>query len=457
MSQLLSMVFVNFLAWQEEGMKGVKACWAIPQGASIFIVIGLWYAFGDFLEMLSMGAMKGGVYQLLLQSKLLITAVMMMQLKGTKQSDLQWSVLVAATLAISAFVMVDSGSSDGDSGIPLVGVAMVLFKVGVSCYAAVLSDAKLKGFSSMSMSAKLSLMSLSRVIASVAIAAVMEPDVQPSYKVSQAAGFFDHWTMATWIVTLSFTSKSLIGLYLLKSLDGIQKNVGEALAVIVIFLGQIAAGSSVFNLCAFLLALLVVILVRIYGLAGKVAKPKAVEADKGKLGSSDVKLVGISNNANSPWGLAATTFTKDSLGEAQRAVWIQQAQRRALPFGGTLRTVKWNVATLLTLPPHTSPCQSRKTTSRLPLYPLSPLLVYESWRSRRPVSETDRFQVLPACIAAIFQHWGPYRHSPDMAIICLDQAGVLRISFHSWRWAITWNKRRCMTLVLWLLWQFALV
>ena len=24
MSQLLSMVFVNFLAWQEEGMKGVK-------------------------------------------------------------------------------------------------------------------------------------------------------------------------------------------------------------------------------------------------------------------------------------------------------------------------------------------------------------------------------------------------------------------------------------------------
>jgi len=301
MSQLLSMVFVNFLAWQEEGMKGVKACWAIPQGASIFIVIGLWYAFGDFLEMLSMGAMKGGVYQLLLQSKLLITAVMMMQLKGTKQSDLQWSVLVAATLAISAFVMVDSGSSGGDSGIPLMGVAMVLFKVGVSCYAAVLFDAKLKGFSSMSMSAKLSLMSLSRVIASVFIAAVMEPEIQPSYKMS-AVGFFDHWTTATWIVTLSFTSKSLITLYLLKSLDGIQKNVGEALAVIVIFLGQIAAGSSVFNLCAFLLALLVVMLVRIYGLAGKVKPnaPKAVEADKGKVGSSDVKLVGIDNNAASP-------------------------------------------------------------------------------------------------------------------------------------------------------------
>ena len=94
MSQLLSMVFVNFLAFQEEGMKGVKDCWKIPAGASIFIVIGLWYAFGDFLEMLSMGEMSGGVYQLLLQSKLLITALMMKQLKGTTQSHAAWRALL---------------------------------------------------------------------------------------------------------------------------------------------------------------------------------------------------------------------------------------------------------------------------------------------------------------------------------------------------------------------------
>lgn len=56
-------------------------------------------------------------------------------------------------------------------------------------------DEQIQG--NMSMSAKLSLMSLSRVIASVGIAAVMEPSVQPSYQWS-AAGFFDHWTLATW-------------------------------------------------------------------------------------------------------------------------------------------------------------------------------------------------------------------------------------------------------------------
>mmetsp|Transcript_45450 Transcript_45450/g.102947 ORF Transcript_45450/g.102947 Transcript_45450/m.102947 type:complete len:331 (-) Transcript_45450:283-1275(-) len=271
MSQLLSMLYSNLVALQEEGMEGVKACWSMPKGGSIFLIIGLWYAFGDFLEMLSLGAMKGGVYQLLLQSKLLITAVMMMYLKGTMQSELQWSVLVAATLAISAFVIVDSGGSEsgGDAGIPIMGVIMVLLKVGVSCYAAVLSDSKLKGFSSMSMSAKLSQMSLARVIASVVIATFMEKETMPSHDWKNADGFFSGWTFSTWIVTISFTSKSLITLYLLKSLDSIQKNVGEALAVIVIFFGQILAGSSVFDLCAFLMAVLVVLLVRIYGLAGK--------------------------------------------------------------------------------------------------------------------------------------------------------------------------------------------
>jgi hypothetical protein len=101
-------VFVNLMAFSESGMAGVKGCWQMV-GFGTFGVIGLWYAFGDFLEMLSMGALSGGVYQILLQSKLLITAVMMKQIKGTDQSGVQWQVLIATTLAMSAFVIVDAG------------------------------------------------------------------------------------------------------------------------------------------------------------------------------------------------------------------------------------------------------------------------------------------------------------------------------------------------------------
>merc|ERR1719277_277541 len=276
----MSVLFVNVVALMEDGVQGVMDCWKF-KGLGTFGVIGLWYAFGDFLEMLSMGSMGGGVYQVLLQSKLLITALMMRQMKGQGQSELQWYVLLACTLAVSAFVIVDAGGGGGGS-MPLMGVTFVLAKVIVSCYAAVLSDQKLKGFASMSMSAKLSQMSLARVIASIFLQIVMERSPEP---------WLHDFNMGTWLVTLSFLTKSLITLYLLKVLDSIQKNIGEALACIVIFFGNISLGNSSFDLCAFLLALLVVILVRIYGMAGKVA-PKAapgptpvVDLEKGKKGN----------------------------------------------------------------------------------------------------------------------------------------------------------------------------
>merc|ERR1712048_774605 len=95
----------------------------------------------------------------------------------------------------------------------------------------------------------------------------MEPEAQPSLK-SNVLPFFHHFDFMTWVVVFSFTSKSLITLYLLKILDSVQKNIGEALAVLVIFIGQVSLGGNAFNLCAFLQAVLVVILVRIYGMAG---------------------------------------------------------------------------------------------------------------------------------------------------------------------------------------------
>ena len=82
------------------------------------------------------------------------------------------------------------------------------------------------------MSAKLSQMSLSRVVASILVAAVIKPKTPPSSDLN-AAPFFGGWDTATILVTLSFTTKSLVIVYLLKVLDGIQKNVGEALAVLV--------------------------------------------------------------------------------------------------------------------------------------------------------------------------------------------------------------------------------
>jgi len=88
-------------------------------------------------------------------------------------------------------------------------------------------------------------------------------------------GFFAHWDSVTWLVTWSFVVKTVSTMYLLQALDSVQKNIGEALAVIVIYVAQVAmAGfSEAFELSVFLLAVLVVALVKTYLLTSKPVKP----------------------------------------------------------------------------------------------------------------------------------------------------------------------------------------
>merc|ERR1719356_1021155 len=87
----------------------------------------------------------------------------------------------------------------------------------------------------------------------------MEPQVQRE-------GFFAHWDGMTCLVALSFTVKTVSTMYLLQALDSLQKNIGEALAVIVIYTTQVALPSSgkAFELSVFLLVVLVVALVKTY-------------------------------------------------------------------------------------------------------------------------------------------------------------------------------------------------
>ena len=58
-----------------------------------------------------MAVMGGAAYQILLQSKLLVTALIMWVLRGQRQSTLQWNVLVTIALGMSAFVLAEDSSN----------------------------------------------------------------------------------------------------------------------------------------------------------------------------------------------------------------------------------------------------------------------------------------------------------------------------------------------------------
>eukprot|EP00434_Breviolum_minutum_P015386 symbB.v1.2.013557.t4/scaffold952.1/size217748/15 len=106
----------NSLAFLFGGLPGLKQCWD-PVPLKVFSAIAVVYAFGDFLEMQSMAVMGGAAYQILLQSKLLVTALIMWAMRGQRQTMLQWNVLVTIALGMSAFVLVDDSSDQaGYSG-----------------------------------------------------------------------------------------------------------------------------------------------------------------------------------------------------------------------------------------------------------------------------------------------------------------------------------------------------
>merc|ERR1711920_752391 len=161
-----------------------------------------------------------------------------------------------------------------------------MLKVAVSCYCAVLSEKYLKAFSDMPLYAKISGLATTWAMASLLMSS-MEPQVKRE-------GFFAHWDGVTCLVALSFTVKTISTMYLLQALDSLQKNIGEALAVIVIYVSQVTLpglGKS-FELSVFLLAVLVVGLVKTYLISPKVGAPKTKKQPL-HAPARDMKLVSL--------------------------------------------------------------------------------------------------------------------------------------------------------------------
>lgn len=290
-AKVLIVVLMNTVAFAQGGWNGLRLCWQ-PRCLCVFGIIGAVYAFGDFLEMLSMAKLSGGVYQILLQTKLLITAAILWYLKGTRQTPLQGHVLCSMFLAMSAFVVLDMGDASGSGGSMSMGaICAVMLKVAVSCYCAVLSEKYLKEFKSLPFYAKISSLSTTWALASIIFLFVAE-------RKAVSNGFFANWNMGTVLVVISFIVKTLSTQYLLQKLDSVQKNIGEALAVIVIYGAQVTLAyfDKSFELSVFLLAVLVVALVKTYLLTSAPKTTPEKEKRLPRAGAKKVNLVAVNPN-----------------------------------------------------------------------------------------------------------------------------------------------------------------
>ena len=110
-------------------------------------MIGFLFGLGDYLEMRSMASLGGGSYQILLQSRLLITALMLWLVSGKRQTPFQWNLLALVVCSMSVYMCLDMARDvdDGNAN-KLLGTINVVLKVTVSCLAAVLTDRYTKEF-----------------------------------------------------------------------------------------------------------------------------------------------------------------------------------------------------------------------------------------------------------------------------------------------------------------------
>lgn len=265
----VDVVIGNLLSFLFHGTEGLRQCWD-PAPLKVFSAIAVAYAFGDFLEMQSMSVMGGAVYQILLQSKLLITALIMWGLRGQRQTGLQWNVLVTIMLGMSAFMLMEDGSSSsGGSGerLKAVGIVFVVAKVVFSCLCAVLAEKYLKAYGHMPIYMQVAQLKFSWLWVSLALTFVFDHNVREH-------GFFASWDFRTVIVATSWVCKGWTTFLVLKNLNSVLKNIGEASAILVIFLvdtflAQVSETGREFQVPVFLLVLVIVLTVVSYSMAAK--------------------------------------------------------------------------------------------------------------------------------------------------------------------------------------------
>eukprot|EP00928_Gymnodinium_smaydae_P059642 TRINITY_DN4303_c0_g1_i3.p1 TRINITY_DN4303_c0_g1~~TRINITY_DN4303_c0_g1_i3.p1 ORF type:complete len:403 (+),score=103.76 TRINITY_DN4303_c0_g1_i3:57-1211(+) len=289
MECLVTLIVAQGMCLMNGGVAEWREIWK-PAPMSVFSAIGFVYAFGDYLELMSLGSLSGVMYQVLSQTKLIVTAFMIWAIKGQKQSTLQWILLTLLMMSLICYSLMKSlleahqkalagGASDDQKGQEAsafaFGMLMAVLKVTVSCLCAVMSDKYMKDYKSEPIYMQLVQFKVSWFVTLLVLATVSGGDKFWS------EGLLHDWSPAVVASLASFTVKGWSTMYLLAILDSMLKNLGEACTVLVTyFLAVLHPGKpDVYDVEAFMTLLVVFVSVVAY-LAAKDIVTKAQKYDQ---------------------------------------------------------------------------------------------------------------------------------------------------------------------------------
>eukprot|EP00931_Biecheleriopsis_adriatica_P077102 TRINITY_DN50725_c0_g1_i1.p1 TRINITY_DN50725_c0_g1~~TRINITY_DN50725_c0_g1_i1.p1 ORF type:complete len:363 (+),score=92.66 TRINITY_DN50725_c0_g1_i1:87-1091(+) len=263
-AQIVCVVIGMGLAYSSGGQADLQKCMD-SKNLKTFASIGVIYALGDIFEMESVNYIDSSTYTVLSQSKLVITALLMWMLDGTKQSIMQWFILFTTSAGMLEYVLVGK-SKGGGMTFSLFGVGLALVKVVISCYVAVLNQKALKKDNN-PFPVQFSCLKVSWSMAALVYMIIKDG-------IMGEGSMFGEWTSRTFVLVFAgFILKTLFNQYLLKVLDAIWKNISEAIGVILVYFGKVLFLGGTFDATVFNAGITVVLACIAYVLS-KEAKAK---------------------------------------------------------------------------------------------------------------------------------------------------------------------------------------
>jgi len=196
----------------------------------IFSLNGAVYAFGDYLEMASLGGLPPAAYQIIQQFRIVLTALLLIPAKNQYQTRLQWTILLILMFGMCTYMCIgskdkkDSGAGSADEVV--VGLLFAMGKVFISCLGAVITDKYMKKFKK-----DPTHVCLARTFFARAVVIILLSFTQDVW----TKGFFAGWDAMTVVVTASFCIKSTSTIYIVALLDSMLKNIAESYAILVIY------------------------------------------------------------------------------------------------------------------------------------------------------------------------------------------------------------------------------
>lgn len=258
------------------GKKQFASIWE-PQPFIVFAINGALYTVADILEMASMGGLSGAAYQIMMQSSIILTAFLMMCLKGVYQTRLQWILLFILMAAMSVYMVIAQGGQGQSGAIPIMGLLFAFLKVFFVCLGTVVSDKYAKKYKNDPTHVQIARIYFIRpfllILASWATG-------------KMDANYFTGWSVATYALVGSYIVKAISALYVVALLDSILKTIAESLAVLAIYIYDVLApwqGTS-FDTSTFLAVIVVVAACASY-VDSKATIQKAQDYDKMQSGA----------------------------------------------------------------------------------------------------------------------------------------------------------------------------